>query len=413
VLRRLLGDEVDPVLRPLLATTVLGFGGVFSFITFFALWASTELQAPKGELGLALAAGGIAGVAGSFTGGQLSDRVGRRRVIVAGAATQSVASAALLVPGLGRPGAYVTLGVLSFSQPLRGATQRALAADLAPSDAVERWLATLRIAVNTGATLGPLFGSLLVGAGWTSLHLGTTAAFVLSLITALRLAESQSTATEPPASHGYRDVMLALVLLSAVLSFIVYEAFQTLLPVSLAHSRGIGPATWGLLFAINPVLIVLLQLRVTRVAASVSLQAKIVVALALLGLPYLGLTVTTSLVLVGAIVTASALGEMLLIPASETLAVEIAPRGRRGAYLGAATAGNWLGTALAPAIGLQLAAAFGDDVMWIFVTLTACAAAASYLALAARRDRVRREAGATVTPIEPPPSHEPLRQADS
>jgi MFS family permease len=76
---------------------------------------------------------------------------------------------------------------------------------------------------------------------------------------------------------------------------------------------------------------------------------------------------------------------MLLLPAAETLAAEIAPPGRRGAYMGASTAGNWLGSALAPAVGLQLAAAFGDGAMWIGVVAAAAAAAAVYITLAGER----------------------------
>jgi len=173
------------------------------------------------------------------------------------------------------------------------------------------------------------------------------------------------------------------VLVAAALSFMVYEAFQTLLPVSLAGT--IEPAVWGAIFALNPILIVLLQLRITRWSSGLRTQGKVVLALALLGLPYLVLTATTALAVVAAIVVCAALGEMLLLPAAETLAAEIAPPGRRGAYMGASTAGNWLGSALAPAVGLQLAAAFGDGAMWIGVVAAAAAAAAVYITLAGER----------------------------
>jgi predicted MFS family arabinose efflux permease len=399
MVRRLLGDDIERELWPVLASVVLGFAGVFSFVAFFGVWAVSELDASPGELGAAFAVAAALGVVGAFSGGRLSDRVGRLTVIVGAGIGQTAVSALLLVPGLPRLGAFGVLAALSFCQPLRGASLRALVADLVSGKRVESGFAALRVALNLGASCGPLLGALLVSLGWSALHAGTTILFALSVVAALRLPRPElpglPTDRRPVLVTLARDRVFLLVFAGAVLAWIVYQAFETLMPVSLARAHGLEPATWGLLFALNPGLTVLLQMRVTRWASPLPMETKLVGALFLLGVPFLALPVSAAIPVVGAIVVVVTIGELLWAPAAEALVAEIAPPSQRGAYIGAATAANWLGTALGPAAALAIAGALGDTAMWLFVAATAAAAAAVYAAacrartarLGWRRDR--------------------------
>jgi predicted MFS family arabinose efflux permease len=382
---RLLGDEIEHELWPVLATVVLGFTGVFSFVAFFAVWAVAELEAPRAEMGVAFAVAAGAGILGAFGGGRLSDGVGRRPVIVGAALAQTVCAALLLVPSLPRLGAYAVLVALSFCQPLRGATQRALIADLVAARRLESAFGVWRVAVNLGAGLGPLAGAALVVLGWAALHLGTTAFFALSLLAALRLPRLAPLEPERGGAGGFlltalaRDRAFVLVFAGAVLAWVAYQAFETLMPISLTREHGLAPSTWGLVFAVNPVLTVLLQLRVTRWAAPLPPATKLALALLMLGWPFLALAASAAIPVVVTIVLVVTFAEMLWAPAAETLVVEIAPPARRGAYIGAATAANWLGTAVGPAAGLAIAATFGDTPMWLFVAAAATLGAAIYV----------------------------------
>jgi predicted MFS family arabinose efflux permease len=382
--RRLLGDEIERELRPLLATVTLGFSGVFSFVAFFGVWALRELQLSPGRVGLAFTCAAAAGVAGAVLGGRLSDRVGRRPVIVAAAAGQTAVSAVLLLP-VGPAAAVGVLAGLSFLQPLRGATQRALVADLARPERLESAFAALRIAVNLGGSCGPLVGAALVAAGWPALHAGTTLLFAGSLVAATRLPRERRTTPLVQSRVGtiglFRERAFALVFAASLLAWVVYQAFETVLPVSLADTHAFTPATWGLVFALNPLLTVLLQLRVTRWAGPLRPDVKLALALGLMSLPFLSLPLWGApLALVVGVVVCVTVGEMLWAPASETMVVEVAPPHARGAALGLATAASWLGTAAGPAIALQLASAFGEAVMWSAVAGVALGGALLYAA---------------------------------
>jgi predicted MFS family arabinose efflux permease len=390
-----MGDDVDPRMASLWTATVLGFAGVFSFLAFFGVFLVRELDTSPSEAGVVLGVGAAAGVAGAFLGGALSDRLGRKPVIVGAAGAQTVAATAFALYGHERPVAYAVLLALNFLQPLRGATQRAFAADLAEDGDTERQLAFLRVGVNLGASAGPGLGALLVSVSWGVQQSFTAVAFALSLAAALRLPAAPAGPRAVGRAAGVlRDRTFVALFAGGALAWTVFAALETLLPVLLSATGKVSPAGWGVLLALNPIVIVVAQMRVSRWTAGWARRRKLVLALALLSLPYLALTASATVwVLVGVVLAVTA-GEMLFGPASEALAAEAAPTGQVGAYLGAATAGNWIGAAAAPAIGLPVADAFGETALWGgLVAVAACAAACYWRASAGARSGAQGPAG--------------------
>ena len=51
---------------------------------------------------------------------------------------------------------------------------------------------------------------------------------------------------------------------ASVFAWVVYVAYETVLPISLVESHGIPAWGWGLLLVVNPLLVTLFQLRLTR-----------------------------------------------------------------------------------------------------------------------------------------------------
>jgi predicted MFS family arabinose efflux permease len=392
--RRLFGGEVDPALRPVLASVGFGALGQFAFFAFFAIWALTERGAEATEVGLAYTCSGLAAVAGSLLGGRVSDRIGRQPVIVAASVVQTVTPAILLVPGLPMLGAYGVLGVMGFVQPVRGTAQRALLADLIGESGREEAFGAFRVVLNGGATLGPLVGAVLVAWHWEPLFAGITAAYACALVAALRLPERAQRAPTGGAAPSLRPLLrdgaLLTVFVATIGGWCSYAAFELLAPISLTQTHGLAPATWGLLFAMNPIVIVVLQLRITRWTTGVPRGSKLAAGVLLMASPYLALEASAALPVVMAVLLVVVLGEMLWAPASEALIADLAPAGMRGVYLGTANAASWLGISLAPAIGLQTRAAFGDSGMWLLTLAVGIAGAALYL-VAWRQAESRRD----------------------
>jgi hypothetical protein len=399
VIRRIFGDEIDPALRTVLATVVLGVVGQYAFFSFFAIWALDELHAPQAEVGLAYAGSALAAALGAILGGRLSDRFGRRPLIVAATVVQTLAPALLLGPELGRLPAFGVLVVMGFVQPFRGTSQRALIGDLTPEEHQERAYGAFRVAFNIGATTGPLLASALVALDWTALHLGVSAAYALSLLPALKLPAPARSAAADAGTVSLRslfaDRAFALLFVAGILAYGVYNAYEVLMPVSLTQAHGFSAALWGIVSVANPVLVILFQMRLTRWTAGIGFAPKLGLAVPLMGLPFLVLTLTAAVPVVLLVIAAFVVGEMLWAPASEAIVARMAPPGLLGAYLGTATAGTWVGSSLTPVAGLQTRAAFGDGAMWVLVAGASVVGGFLYLrALGSRRSS--QESGAVL-----------------
>src|SRR6185369_5525864 len=83
VMRLVWGDDLDAALRPVLGVTLIGSAAGSAMWTFMSIWAIEELGA-KAALPFALLVGAVLSALSGFAGGYLSDRIGRRRVILIG-----------------------------------------------------------------------------------------------------------------------------------------------------------------------------------------------------------------------------------------------------------------------------------------------------------------------------------------
>src|SRR5437588_5551462 len=95
--RTVFGPDVDPALRPLLVVSLLSAFAFGAFFSFAGIWAVQALHASGSDVGIMFALAAIAGTATAFAGGELSDRLGRKPVIVASLAGEPIAVLGLLL----------------------------------------------------------------------------------------------------------------------------------------------------------------------------------------------------------------------------------------------------------------------------------------------------------------------------
>ena len=106
-------------------------------------------------------------------------------------------------------------------------------------------------------------------------------------------------------------------------------------------------------------------MRLTRWTGRYSTAAKLGVALPLMGVPFLLLSLTAAIPMVVLVIVLFVFGEMLWIPASQSVVSRLAPIDLRGAYMGAFSISWSVSWALGPFLGLQVHAAFGDGATWL------------------------------------------------
>ena len=390
LIRRIIGGELERDLLPILGVNLAGAVAGGMLFNFIGIWGIERLGASNAQLGFGFLGAAVAGALGGYVGGHLSDRHGRRPLVLFGYGIGPLVPLALLAVGTNVWWGIAALALLGLLGSVGNAASQALVPDLLPPERHEAGYAAVRVVRNLGVTLGPpLGGALLLGDNWTRFFIGGAVVALVPFVLALRSIPNRGrySPEEHVAGGSFRailrDRIFLLFFLSGTFSTLVYIAYETVLPISLVSSHGMAPSTWGFLVIVNPALVTLLQLRVTARAAHIPASIKLTTAILLMGLPFLALTRTGALPVVVGVIVVFVLGEMLWIPTSQAVVSRIAPAESRGAYLGAFGGTFAIGFALTPFIGLQIRAASGDSAMWIFfVALAVVGAVVGFVACA-------------------------------
>jgi predicted MFS family arabinose efflux permease len=370
------GGDVDRALRPVLAVSLAGSIAGSAAYPFLGVWAIKELRAGESRLAFAYLFGAIlSGIIG-YVGGHWSDKVGRRPMILIGWGGQALVPLAVLFAD---HHVYVGLAMLSLLPAvgaLGGAADQAMVADLVAPERQEAAYASVRVAANLGVTIGPVIGGLLlVGGHWSHLWVGTFVLALGSFAIAFRyIPRGGAYAPEGPPERGslgviLRDRPFLLFMLFGLFASMTYLVTETLLPISVTTTHHLSPAVWGFVMILNPLLVTVFQLRLTRWTADVPGSVKLGLAMPLMSVPFLLLTVHASVGVIAFVVVVFVIGEMLWVPTSQAVVAALAPADIRGAYMGA-YGGTWsVAFALTPFLGLQVREQYGDSTMWLSVAV--------------------------------------------
>jgi predicted MFS family arabinose efflux permease len=379
--RLIWGDDVEGALRPLLAVGFAGSLAASAAWTFVGIWAVDELGASSAELGLYFILAALISAGAGYLGGHISDHVGRRPMILAGWGATTLIWPTYALAGDFRVAMPFLLAV-GATASIAMAADQALVADVVAPERHEHGYASLRVANNLGVTLGPpIGGALLLSGNYDVLWVGVAGLGALTFLLAWRLLPSRGaySSEEPPARGSLgvirRDRAFLVFLVAMVLANLVYFAFEVVLPISAVDTHGLEPAAWGFLVIINPALVTLFQLRLTRRVERFAAAPKLALAMVLMGWPFLLLSVDASIPTMAAVILIFVIGEMLWIPTSQAIVAGLAPADVRGAYMGAFASTSSAGFALGPFIGLQIRGGFGDTAMWGFFAAVSVVAA--------------------------------------
>ncbi|MEU8759678.1 MFS transporter [Streptomyces sp. NPDC048659] len=242
--------------------------------------------------------------------------------------------------------AFVALAVVAaVAQRAEQVSVPVLASGIAPEGEVGRWLALTRVTLNAGMGFGGLLAGLAFVAGdgrsgFVTMGLLNALSFAVAALLYLPLPSVRPSRAKAPLSGGrpWRRGMFRWMALANFLLITVIVATEAGLPVYLIEELGTPSWTVGVLFAVNTVLMVVLQLPVTGrvegrsplrvVAVGSVLHAGLLAVLGLAGaLPFGAL-----LPLLIAGMAVYTLGEILATQTLAVLLVKLAPERELGYY---------------------------------------------------------------------------------
>ena len=341
------------------ATFIDRVGGTLIF-PFFALYVTHKFNVGMTEAGILLAIFSITGLTGSMVGGALTDKFGRRGIVLFGLVFSALSSLAMgVVNDLSVfYGLAVVVGLLSN---VGGPARQAMVADILPEEQQAEGFGVLRVAANLAWIIGPTIGGFLASRSYMLLFVldavasVTTALIVYKLVpeTRPKTAEGQAQQTLLQTVSGYRlvlaDKVYVAFLVTSMLMLIGYQQIYSTLSVFLRDVHGVATQAYGLLMSMNAGSVVLLQFWVTRKTRRYRpmLMMAAGTALYLVGLTMYGFVSAYALFVIAMLIIT--LGEMIVMPTGQALVAQLAPEDMRGRYMAVfglswtipATVGPW------------------------------------------------------------------------
>ncbi len=321
--------------------------------------------------GLVVALHGLGGVVSSIGGGVMTDRLGRRPTLLI--AQSSSAFSVALLGFVHHPVAIAGVAFLvgMASNASRPAVQAMMADIVRPEDRV-RAFSLNYWAINLGFAVSAAGAGFIVEVSYVAgflLEAGMTLA--CAVIIFLKIPESRPTQT-PKAAQEEASVGLGTVLrdgrfMSVVgLSFLVALIFQqglVGLPIAMGEA-GFTPADFGMVIALNGVLVVVLQIPVTRFIEHRDARRLLVAASLLTGYGF-GLTAFAGSVGFFVLtVCVWTLAEIVNAPTQTGLVVRLSPVHGRGRYQGMYTMSWSVAGLVAPLMSGFVIDHLGAEWLW-------------------------------------------------
>lgn len=354
-------------------------------LPFLVLYLTQDLGFPAGRAGLVLTFYGLGALVAAPISGRLCDRLGPVRVM----RWSLVLSAATFVAfpiARSWPAVMAATAVLSiFSEAARPAMLSMLT-DLVPAERRKAAFAVNRLAINLGMSIGPAAGGFIAEHSFKGLFFVNAAATLLAAgvlsVFPLRIAHHDPIAGEAAAGRSrtaWRDGLFLAFLAAQIPVAVVFFQHEGALPLYLVRDLGLTESFYGMLFTVNTVLIVLLEVRLNLSTTHWSAARTLALGTILLGIGFGALAVAHRPGSVVATVVVWTFGEMILLPAMSNYVAGIAPRDRRGEYMGLYSMSWGIAFGFGPWIGTEIMDAFGARTLWIG-TFVVCAATAAALA---------------------------------
>ncbi|MGB5925445.1 MAG: MFS transporter [Dehalococcoidia bacterium] len=358
-------------------------------IPFLALYLYQDRGLSMTMVGLIILAAGLCSAITQAFGGALSDRFGRRPVLImASSISVFLYSGLAVLIGISAPVwaiavAYVAgRSMLTIARPVISA----MVADFTPKEKLTEAYGILRIGANIGWAFGPALGGYLaafLAYGWL-FGIAALTCGVVFLIVFFFIHESSHWVSRsvsfrsmlPPAEDR---IFLAFIGLS-VLLFIVMGQMASTLSIFAVDMVGFSTSQYGLLLTLNGLIVIFFQYPMTLALRRLAKFRALILGSLFYAFGYLSLGWITQF--------GWALGAMAIITTGEiihapiTLAVigELSPQDQRGRYMGLFGLSQTVGIAIGPLLGGILLDAFPSDLrlVWAPIALIALIAALGY-----------------------------------
>jgi MFS family permease len=383
-------DEYPRAFWTLAVVTFIDRLGGYLLYPFFALYLTRRFGVGMTQVGVLFAFFAVSSFVGTAIGGALTDRLGRKKMLIFSLISTSLSSVVMgLVDSLQ---VFFLVAILSgvFTDS-GGPAHQAMVADLLPERQRAQGYGIIRIAFNVSAAVGPAIGGFLATRSYLTLFIADA---VISLITAtivgITLPETKPEALPGEAqetlgrtfkgySQVFRDTLFMLFLGACILMGFAYMNMNTTLGVFLRDVHGTPESAYGLILTLNAAMVVFLQFPITRRIEGYPpmLMMALGSALYAIGFALYGFVSAYSLFL-GAMVIIT-IGEMLVAPVSQAVVANLSPEDKRGRYMAVFGFSFGIPFAIGPFLAGTILDGAEPQTLWYIAGLVGIMAAGGFL----------------------------------
>ncbi len=375
-------------------------GGTLLF-PFFALYITQRFNVGMTQAGLVLGLFSIFGLVGGMIGGALTDRFGRRNLILFGLVFSALSTLSLgLVNDFSM--LFPLAALIGLLGDIAGPAHAAMIADILPERQRQEGYGILRVVANMAWIIGPTVGGFMAKHSFFSLFvIDAVASCTVAILFYFLMPETKPEARQGERPEGIlqtfvgyatvaRDFAFMAFLVAGMLMSVVYQQMYNSLSVYLNKVHGIDPQGYGFLLTISAVTVILFQFTVSRLIKRRPpfLMMGLGTIFYMLGFGMFGFV--SAYVLFGTAMVVITIGEMIIMPTSQSLAANFAPTEMRGRYMAVYGLSWAIPSTIGPAAAGLILDNYNPNLLWYIGAGLCAISALSFYALHLRLGMQKR-----------------------
>ncbi|KDN58344.1 MFS transporter [Exiguobacterium sp. AB2] len=388
--------QIHPLTLGVLFGTFFARLSTFFVMPFFAIYLAT-LGFSASVIGTVFAVSAISGLFMSFFGGTLSDRHGRKQLMLIG-----IGLNALTFTGFALATElvwfYIFSVLMGVSRSFLEPASRALISDTTKPEQRVIVYNVRYFLINIAAAIGPLLAVVLSLTGAKSAFFVVTAVYVLygliitSLFRKYPFEESDASKARPRLTETFRvlraDKTFRYVIIGMIFAIIGYSQFNSTLPQFIAFHDGFsdGSRLFAYLLTVNAITVLIVQYPIMRFGIRVSPIKSLFFGVATLSIGLLLIGFASEVWVLFVAMVIFTVGEVLMFTMTDVLTDELAPEHLRGTYFGAMGL-TALGQSVGPIIGGLLLDGFNNAALPVFGSLAVVTACGAFFFMGAFTER--------------------------
>jgi len=366
--------------------------GATMIFPFFALYITHKFNVGMTQAGLLLGTFSLFGMIGSFIGGALTDRFGRKSMVLFGLVFSALSALSMGFANDLRL-FYLLAASVGLLSDIAGPAWQAMVADILPEDKRTDGYGVLRVVANLAWIIGPTIGGFMAARSYLLLFIFDavcsliTAAIIFRLIPETKpeplAGEAQESLFKTVLGYGkvFSDWLFMAYIAASMLMLLVYLQMYSALSVFLRDNFGITPQGYGFILTSSAITVIFFQFWVTRRVKRYPpmLMMALGSAFYVVGFSMFGY-VTVYYLFVAAVVVIT-VGEMIVMPVSQALAANFAPADMRGRYMAVFGLCWGLPSLVGPTLAGLILDNLNPKLVWYLGGVLCTLAALGYIAL--------------------------------